>query len=129
MKKRIQTDNAPPASGPYSQAIIINNMVYTAGQLGLDPQTGNLVEGGIEGQAEQVLKNMSAVLEAAGTSTRNVVKTTVYLASMGDFAPMNAIYAKFFDPEAPPARTTIQAGALPRNALIEIECIAGLNDD
>jgi len=129
MKKRIQTEHAPAAIGPYSQAIILDNMVYTAGQVALDPQTGNLIEGGIEAQTERVLNNLTAVLEAAGSSTRNVVKTTVYLASMGDFASMNAVYSRFFDPEMPPARTTIQAGALPRNALIEIDCIASLNRD
>lgn len=126
MKKRIHTDHAPAAIGPYSQAIVLDNMVYTAGQVALDPQTGNLVEGGIEVQTERVLNNLTAVLQAAGTSTQNVVKTTVFLASMGDFAAMNSVYAKFFDPEMPPARTTIQAGGLPRNALIEIDCIAAL---
>ena len=127
MKKRIRTDHAPAAIGPYSQAIVVNNMVYTAGQVALDPQTGNLVEGGIEVQTARVLDNLTAVLESAGTNLHNVIKTTVFLESMNDFAAMNGVYAKYFDPDIPPARTTIQAGGLPRNALIEIDCIATLD--
>src|SRR6267378_1038876 len=110
MKKRVQTDHAPAAIGPYSQAIIIDNMVYTAGQVGLDPETGNLVEGGIEEQTHQVLRNQTSVLEAAGASMNDVIKTTVFLSSMADFAAMNAIYAQYFSPDVPPARSTIQAG-------------------
>jgi 2-iminobutanoate/2-iminopropanoate deaminase len=129
MKKRIRTDHAPAAIGPYSQAIVLNNVAYTAGQVALDPETGNLVEGGIEAQTARVLDNLTAVLEAAGTNLNNVVKTTVYLESMGDFGAMNSVYAKYFNPDMPPARTTIQAGGLPRNALIEIDCIATLDSD
>ena len=129
MKKRIRTDHAPAAIGPYSQAIVLSNMVYTAGQVALDPETGNLIEGGIEVQTARVLDNLTAVLEAAGTNLSNVVKTTVYLESMGDFGAMNSVYAKYFNPDLPPARTTIQAGGLPRNALIEIDCIATLDSD
>jgi 2-iminobutanoate/2-iminopropanoate deaminase len=124
MKKRIQTNHAPAAIGPYSQAIVIDNMVYTAGQVGLDPETGNLVMGGIEEQTHQVLRNQTSVLEAAGASMNDVIKTTVFLSSMADFAAMNAIYAQYFNPDLPPARSTIQAGGLPRGALVEIECIA-----
>jgi 2-iminobutanoate/2-iminopropanoate deaminase len=129
VKKRIHTDHAPAAIGPYSQAIVLDNMVYTAGQIAIDPHTGNLVEGGIEAQTGRALTNLTAVLRAAGTSTLHVVKTTVFLASMDDFAAMNSIYAKFFDPEMPPARTTIQAGGLPRNALVEIECVAAIDPE
>jgi 2-iminobutanoate/2-iminopropanoate deaminase len=129
MKLRIRTDHAPAAIGPYSQAIVLNNVAYTAGQVALDPETGNLVEGGIEAQTARVLDNLTAVLEAAGTNLNNVVKTTVYLESMGDFGAMNSVYAKYFNPDMPPARTTIQAGGLPRNALIEIDCIATLDSD
>jgi 2-iminobutanoate/2-iminopropanoate deaminase len=124
MKKRVQTNHAPAAIGPYSQAIVIDNMVYTAGQVGLDPETGNLVAGGIEEQTHQVLRNQTSVLEAAGASMNDVIKTTVYLSSMADFAAMNAVYAQYFNPDMPPARSTIQAGGLPRGALVEIDCIA-----
>jgi 2-iminobutanoate/2-iminopropanoate deaminase len=99
-------------------------MVYTAGQVGLDPQTGELVPGGIEGQTRQALSNLAAVLEAAGTSLARVVKTTVFLQDMGEFAAMNAVYAEFF-PANPPARSTVQVAALPRGARVEIECVAG----
>ena len=113
MKKRVQTKHAPAAIGPYSQAIISDNTIYTAGQIGLDPETGNLVEGGIEEQTHQVLRNLTSVLEAAGAGLHDVIKTTVFLSSMSDFAAMNAIYAQYFQPDMPPARSTIQAGGLP----------------
>ncbi|MEO8286930.1 MAG: Rid family detoxifying hydrolase [Chloroflexota bacterium] len=129
MRQRVQTDLAPAAVGPYSQAIIVENMVYTAGQAAIDPQTRKLVEGGIEIQTARVLKNLSAVLEAAGTSMHNVIKSTVYLTNMADFAAMNAVYGEYFNPEMPPARTTIAAAALPLGTLVEIECIALLSDD
>jgi 2-iminobutanoate/2-iminopropanoate deaminase len=122
--RRVQTTHAPAALGPYSQAIINGNMVYTAGQIALDPQTGKLVEGGIDEQTHRVLDNLSAVLEAAGTSMRSVVKTTVFLSDLGNFAGMNAIYGTYFSPDTPPARSTVQVAALPLGALIEIECIA-----
>jgi 2-iminobutanoate/2-iminopropanoate deaminase len=129
MAKRVQTVHAPAAIGPYSQAIVMGNLVYTAGQVAIDPQTGKLVEGGIEEQTHRVLDNLSAVLEAAGTSLHNVVKTTVFLSYMGNFAAMNAVYAKYFEPGMPPARSTVQAAGLPLGAMIEIECIAAINPD
>jgi len=122
--KRVHTDHAPAAMGPYSQAIVDGNMVYTAGQIALDPQTGKLVEGGINEQTRRVLENLTAVLEAAGTSMRSVVKTTVFLSDLANFASMNAIYGTYFSPDAPPARSTVQVAALPLGALIEVECIA-----
>ena len=119
----VATDRAPAAVGPYSQAIRVDHTVFTAGQIGLDPQTGQLVEGGIEAQTRQALQNLAAVLEAAGSSLENVVKTTVFLANMDDFAEMNRVYAEFF-PEAPPARSTVEVSRLPLGALVEIEAIA-----
>ncbi|MEO8607009.1 MAG: RidA family protein [Chloroflexota bacterium] len=124
MKKvSIKSENAPAAVGPYSQAIIANGMVFTAGQTGTDPTTKQLVDGGIQGQTRQVLQNVKAVLEAAGTNLENVVKTTVFLADMNDFAAMNAIYGEFF-PQPYPARSTVQVARLPGDALVEIETIA-----
>ncbi|HKY27985.1 MAG TPA: RidA family protein [Pyrinomonadaceae bacterium] len=123
MKQIIKTDRAPQAIGAYSQALKINGFVYTSGQIALDPATGQLVAGGIAEQTEQVLKNVTAVLEAAGTRLEQVIKTTVFLADMADFAAMNEVYAKFFVSE-PPARSTVQAGGLPRDARVEIEVIA-----
>jgi 2-iminobutanoate/2-iminopropanoate deaminase len=119
----IATGQAPGAVGPYSQAVRVDNFVFTAGQIPLDPATGQMVEGGIEAQARQALTNVSAVLEAAGTSLANVVKTTVFLADMGEFKAMNSVYAEFF-PNAPPARSAVQAAALPLGARIEVEAIA-----
>ncbi|MBC7869987.1 MAG: reactive intermediate/imine deaminase [Chitinophagaceae bacterium] len=124
-KQVVFAENAPRAAGPYSHAIIANGMVYTAGQVGIVPAEGTMIEGGIREQTEQVLKNVRTVLEAAGSSLDKVVKTTVFLANMDDFAAMNTIYATFF-PDAPPARSTIQAGRLPIGALVEIETIAEL---
>lgn len=124
MNKRVVfTEKAPKAIGPYSQAIHIGNLVYTAGQVGLDPATMELVPGGIEEQTRQTLKNLTNVLETAGVSTSNVVKTTVFLKDMNDFAKMNAIYAEVFG-ENPPARTTVAVAGLPKDALVEIECVA-----
>jgi 2-iminobutanoate/2-iminopropanoate deaminase len=122
-KKIIFTDKAPKAIGPYSQAIRTDSLVFTAGQAGLDPATGELVEGGIEAQTRQVLTNLENVLEASDSGLNYAVKTTVYLKDMTDFPKMNAVYAEFF-PKNPPARTTIAAAALPKNALVEIEVIA-----
>ena len=119
----VTTDQAPAAVGPYSQAVRVGDLVFTAGQIPLDPATGQMVEGGIEAQTWQALTNVSAVLEAAGTSLANVVKTTVFLADMGEFKAMNGVFAGFF-PGAPPARSAIQAAALPLGARIEIEAIA-----
>jgi 2-iminobutanoate/2-iminopropanoate deaminase len=122
-RKRIHTDGAPAAIGPYSQAIASGGFVFTAGQIGLDPGTGEVVEGGVAEQAERALKNLSAVLEAAGTSMKDVVKTTLYLADMGDFVTVNEIYAGYFS-EPFPARSAVQAADLPRGALVEIDAIA-----
>lgn len=124
-RKRIHTDGAPAAIGPYSQAIASGGFVFTAGQIGLDPGSGEFVEGGVAEQAERALKNLSAVLEAAGTSMKDVVKTTVYLADMGDFVTVNEIYAGYFS-EPFPARSAVQAANLPRGALVEIDAVARL---
>jgi 2-iminobutanoate/2-iminopropanoate deaminase len=119
----IHTTQAPQAIGPYSQAVRVGDFIFTAGQIGLDPQAGQIVEGGIEGQTRQVLKNLTAVLEAAGSGMASVVKTTVYLQNLAEFNQMNAIYAEFF-PQTKPARSTVQVAALPRGALVEIDCVA-----
>jgi 2-iminobutanoate/2-iminopropanoate deaminase len=124
-KKIIFTAKAPKAIGPYSQAIRTEHMVFTAGQAGIDPATSELVKGGIEAETRQVLTNIKNVLEAADSKMNFVVKTTVFLKDMNDFAKMNAIYAEYF-PTNPPARTTIAAAALPKGALVEIEAIAML---
>ena len=123
MKEIISTENAPSAIGPYSQAVKTGNMVFVSGQIPIDPKTGDFVSNEVAEQTEQVLKNLSAVLEAAGSSLNNVVKTTVFLADMNDFAAMNEIYAKYFS-DNKPARATVQAARLPRDARVEIECIA-----
>lgn len=124
-RQTIHTDRAPSAIGPYSQAIVANGFVYCAGQVALDPSTMELKGADVAAQTEQALHNLSAVLEAAGTSLLNVVKTTVFLKTMADFQAMNAVYAKFFG-DAPPARSTVANLELPRGALVEIECIAVL---
>ncbi|VAX21594.1 RidA/YER057c/UK114 superfamily protein [hydrothermal vent metagenome] len=124
-KKVIKTDKAPSALGPYSQAIVAGGMVYTAGQIGIDPATGKLAGNDIEVQARQVMKNLEAVLASAGGSFTDVVKSTVYLADLNDFAKVNDIYQeKFVD--NPPARSTVQVSALPLGALVEIDMIAAL---
>ena len=123
MKQIIQTDRAPQAIGPYSQAVKARGFVYASGQIPIDPTTGQFVAGGITEQTEQVMKNVTAVLEAAGSGLDRIVKTTVFLADMEEFAAMNEVYAKFF-PSDPPARATVQAAGLPRNARVEIEVIA-----
>lgn len=125
-KKIVSTDKAPKAIGPYSQAIRTENLVFTAGQVGLDPATMELVEGGVEAQTRQVLTNLKHVLEKADSGLKFVVKTTVFLQDMGDFAKMNEVYAEFF-PENPPARSTVQVAGLPKGAQVEIECVALLN--
>ncbi len=119
----IHTDAAPRAIGPYSQAIVAGGLVFCSGQVPIDPATGELVPGGIEEQTHRSLSNLKAVLEAAGSGLDRVLKTTVFLQNMGDFAAMNAVYATYF-PADPPARSTVEVARLPRNALIEIECIA-----
>ena len=121
--KAISTAAAPAAIGPYSQAIEIGNLVFCSGQLPIDPATGAFPEGGIEAQTRQSLKNAAAILEAAGTDMHHVVKTTVFLASMDDFAAMNGVYAEAFT-EPFPARSAVAVKTLPKGALVEIECVA-----
>lgn len=123
MKNVIRTTSAPGAIGPYSQAIEANGFLFVSGQLPIDPATGDFAPGGVEGQAEQSIKNIRAILEAAGASLADVVKTTVFLADMNDFAAMNGVYAKFFTADCP-ARSAVQAAKLPKGALVEIEAIA-----
>jgi 2-iminobutanoate/2-iminopropanoate deaminase len=122
-RRRIATNAAPAAIGPYSQGIAAGEFVFCAGQVGLDPTSGELVEGGIEREAERALDNLRAVLEAAAMTTADVVKTTVFLADFGDFAALNEVYARYF-PDPPPARSTFQVAALPKGARVEIEAIA-----
>jgi 2-iminobutanoate/2-iminopropanoate deaminase len=127
MRQRIQTENAPAAIGPYSQAIKAGGFVFCSGQVAIDPQTGQFVAGGIAEQTERVLKNLQAVLEAAGSSLDQVVKTTVFLADMKEFSAMNEVYARFFS-EPPPARATVAAAGLPRDARVEIEVVALISE-
>jgi 2-iminobutanoate/2-iminopropanoate deaminase len=124
-KRAVQSDGAPKALGPYSQAIVANGMVYCAGQIPLDPASGNLVEGGIAEQTHQVLKNLRAVLKAAGSDLDRAVKTTVFLKSMDSFAAMNEVYGRpeYFGAN-PPARSTVEVARLPRDVLVEIEIVA-----
>ncbi|MDD6537402.1 MAG: RidA family protein [Prevotella sp.] len=123
MKKQIATTNAPAAIGPYSQAVEANGTIYVSGQLPIDPATGNFVEGGIKELTRQSLTNIKNILEAAGTDMKHAVKMGVFLADMADFAEMNEVYAEFF--EAPfPARSAVAVKTLPKNARVEIECIA-----
>ena len=125
MKEVISTPKAPAAIGPYSQAIKVGNLVYTSGQIPIDPATGSFVEGGIKEQTRQSLLNVKAILEAAGLTMGNVVKTTVFMADMNDFADMNAVYAEFF-PEPYPARSAVAVQTLPQGALVEIEVVAAV---
>ena len=124
-KTVIATSNAPAAIGPYSQAIRVGNLLYTSGQLALDPATGSFVEGGIKEQTYQALTNVKAILNDAGTNMGSVIKTTVFLKDMDDFAAMNAVYAEFFS-EPFPARSAVQVAKLPKDGLVEIEVIATL---
>ncbi|THG99280.1 hypothetical protein EW026_g3028 [Hermanssonia centrifuga] len=121
----VSTSNAPAAVGPYAQGIRVGDLLFCSGSLGLDPSVGKMVEGGVEAQAEQALKNLKAVVEAGGSELGKVVKTTVFLANMDDFVPVNAIYSRFFG-DHKPARSAVQVARLPLNALFEIECIASL---
>ncbi len=125
-KEIISSTAAPAAIGPYAQAVRVGDLIYTSGQVALDPATGNLIEGGITEQTERVCENLRAVLNAADLTLTDVLKTTVFLQNMDDFAAMNAVYARHFAPEkyVPPARSTVQVARLPKNALVEIECIA-----
>ena len=123
-RQAISTTSAPAAIGPYSQGIALDDLIFCSGQVGLDPASGVLVEGGVEAQAERALQNLAAVLDASGCTFADVVKTTVFLADIDDFAAVNAVYARFM-PDPPPARSTFAVGALPKGARIEIEAIAG----
>jgi 2-iminobutanoate/2-iminopropanoate deaminase len=126
-KQIVVAEKAPKAIGPYSAGVKAGSFIYTAGQLGIDPGTGAFVDGGIEAETSQAIKNLRAVLEAAGTSLNNVVKTTVYLRDMNDFAVMNGVYAEFFT-ENYPARSAVQVARLPKDGAIEIEAVAILGD-
>lgn len=123
MREIVKTESAPAAIGPYSQAVRAGGFVFASGQIPLDPKTGQFVEGGVREQTEQVMRNLAAVLEAAGTGLDRVVKTTVFLADMDDFAAMNEVYGRYFA-DNPPARATVQAARLPRDARVEIEVVA-----
>ena len=126
--RRITTANAPQAIGPYSQGVIANGLLFTAGQIGIDPQTGRLVEGGFAEQTQRVLTNLSAVLEAAGASWADVVTTTVYLHDMADFPTFNEMYGRHLG-DARPARSTVQAAGLPRGALVEIDAVVRVSTE
>ncbi len=125
MRQVISTDAAPQAIGPYSQAIVYNGIAYLSGQIPLDPATGQIVAGGIEEQTTRVLENLGAVLAAAGASFASVLKTTIFVKDMNDFAKVNEIYACYFT-ASPPARATVQAAKLPRDVMVEIEAIAAV---
>lgn len=123
-RKIISTDQAPAAIGPYSQGVVAEgSLIFTAGQIPINPKTGELVRGDIQTQSRQVLDNLKAVLEASGAGLENVVKTTVFLSDMNDFAAMNEIYAEYF-PQNPPARSAVQVARLPKDVRIEVECVA-----
>jgi len=122
-KEIIATKNAPQAIGPYSQAVKANGFVFTAGQVAIDPATGNVIEGDVRRQTERVMQNLKAILQASGSSLDNVVKTTVFLKNMSDFAPMNEVYGTFFTSRQP-ARSTVEVPQLPKNVLVEIDVIA-----
>ena len=128
MKKIISTTDAPAAVGPYSQAVRVGSTIYCAGQIPLDPRSGQIVSGGIDAQTRRVLDNITAVLKAEGLTFDNIVKTTIFLTNLADFQTVNEIYASYFN-QQPPARSTVQVPALPKGANIEIEVIAVANDD
>ena len=123
MKKIISTTNAPAAVGPYSQAVRAGNLLFCSGQIGVDPSTGQFVQGGVKEQAEQVMKNVQSVLEAAGNSFTDVIKATVFAVDMKDFSTVNGVYASYFEKDAP-ARSFVEVSALPKGALVEVEVIA-----
>jgi 2-iminobutanoate/2-iminopropanoate deaminase len=123
MKKIVKTDQAPAPVGPYNQAVISGNFIFTAGQIAIDPETGQLDESDVRKQTERVIQNVEAVLKAAGSDLNKVLKTTVFLKNMDDFAAMNEVYAKYFISE-PPARSAVEVSRLPKDVLVEIECIA-----
>lgn len=123
-KKIVNPSNAPQPIGPYNQAVIIGSLVYTSGQIAIDPKTSQMSNAGIREQTRLVLTNLKAVLEGAGTSLNNVIKSTVFLKNMGDFSAMNTVYSEFFDSKNAPARSTIEVARLPKDALVEIEAVA-----
>ena len=123
MKKIIKTDRAPQAIGPYSQAVIVNGLAFLSGQIPIDPETNKLIEGDVVAQTVRVLENVKIVLEACGSSLAQVVKTTVFVKDLGEFATINETYARYF-PENPPARATVEVARLPRDVRVEIECVA-----
>lgn len=125
MLKKLHTSNAPEAIGPYSQAIVYNDTLFTSGQIAINPQTGNVESDTIEGQTEQVMKNLSAILNEAGTSFENVIKTTCFLKNMSDFAAFNGIYGQYFTNK--PARSCVAVKELPKDVLVEVELIAAIN--
>src|SRR5271155_3718616 len=125
MKKIISTDRAPKAIGPYSQAVVTNGFAFLSGQIPLDPATNQMIEGDITAQTERVFENMKGLLEACGSSLGQVVKTTVFIKDMGEFATINETYSRYF-PENPPARSTVEAARLPRDVRVEIDCIAAV---
>ncbi len=124
MKKIIFTDKAPAPIGPYNQAIMVGNTLYTSGQIAIDPATGELVLDSIEQETKQVMENMKAVLEAVDMTFENVIKTTIFIMNMGDFAKINAVYGTYFDEKTAPARETVQVACLPKNVNIEISMLA-----
>jgi 2-iminobutanoate/2-iminopropanoate deaminase len=123
MKKIISTDRAPKAIGPYSQAVVVNGLAFLSGQIPIDPETNQLIDGDVVAQTVRVLENLKIVLEACGSSLAQVVKTTVFVKDLGEFATINETYARYF-PENPPARATVEAARLPRDVRVEIECVA-----
>ena len=125
MKKIVETEKAPAAIGPYSQAIQFSGLLFVSGQVGIDPNTGEFVEGGIEEQTEQVLKNLTAIIEKAGMALKDVLKCSCFLKNMDDFATFNAIYDKYFGAN-PPARETVEVARLPKDALVEVSAICGV---
>ena len=124
MKHIINTENAPAPIGPYNQAVKSGHLLYTSGQIPIDPATGEMVAGGVREQSIQVMENLKAVLEASGSTLADVIKTTVFLADMADFPVMNTVYAEFFGEENAPARSTVQVAGLPKGSLVEIELVA-----
>lgn len=127
MARTIHSDEAPAAIGPYSQAVVHGGLAYCSGQIGMEPSTGILVEGGVEAETRRALENLRAVLEAAGAGLEGALRVTVYLADMNDYAAVNAIYAEFFD-AAKPARAAVEVSRLPRDARVEIDCIAAVRE-
>ena len=126
MRKKINSDKAPAPIGPYSQAIALDNLLFTSGQIAIDPNTGDIIDGDAVAQTRQVLENLKAVLSAAGCTIDSVVKTTIYLKNMDDFTQVNEIYAKYFS-DSLPARSTVEVSRLPKNVLVEIDCIANIS--